>query len=37
MSILKKVDKQKMIEASQLMKQAFEMAAGDDGWAHLGQ
>jgi len=35
-SILKKVDKQKMIEASQLMKQAFEMAVRDDGWAHLG-
>ena len=25
-----------MIEASQLMKQAFEMAVGDDGWANLG-
>ena len=35
-SILKIVDKQKMIEAIPLMKQAFEMAAGDDGWAHLG-
>ena len=35
-SILKTVDKQKMIEAIQLMKQAFEMAVGDDGWAHLG-
>lgn len=30
------IGKQKMIEAIQLMKQAFEMAVGDDGWAHLG-
>ncbi len=33
---LKKDDKQKMKEASILMKQAFEMAVRDDGWAHLG-
>ena len=35
MNILKKDDKQKMKEASQLMKQAFEMAVRDNGWADL--